>query len=198
MVPKTEFLNTYSLKLNDTDYKNIITFSLINNKIYQAYVYNLKNLRSLNISNQQIDIHKFQSEFFPGQDAKLEDVLEGLSKRIPGLIQNAITFLSQVPGFSELSNELICKLIKRNLEDYFLITHCQYFVNGQSYIFLDNGIQVTRQWLEKVRGKEKTDFKFNTAESLRKLDLTEREKALFIVLLFSNPGIKCSIIYFLI
>jgi hypothetical protein len=35
---------------------------------------------------------------FPGHDAKMEIVMQGLLERIQGLIKDSITFLKQTPG----------------------------------------------------------------------------------------------------
>ena len=196
VVPKTEFLNTYSLRLNDSDYKNIITFSLINNKIYQAYVNNKKDIRRDVIKSKEMIANNVT--VFPGHDADFDLVLKSLKERMPIAIRNSTLFLKQVPGFADLSDEYFTKLIKRGMVDYFIMIHCELFIDGESYMFFDNGIQLTRAWLSKIRGKEKSDVKYETVESLNRLNLTGREKALLCVYLYSIPGIKINNYIFLL
>ncbi len=186
MVPKTEFLNTYSLKLNDSDYKNIITFSLINNKIYQAFINNKKDIRPDIIKSR--DMIANNVKVFPGHDADFNLVLKSLYERMPIAIRNSTIFLKQVPGFGDLPEEYFSKIVKRGIVDYFIMIHCELFIDGESYMFFENGIQLTRAWLTKIRGKEKSDVKFDTIESLNRLKLSGREKALLCVYLYSIPG----------
>jgi hypothetical protein len=161
---------------------------LINNKIYQAFVNNKKDIRPDIIKSKDMIANNVQ--VFPGHDADFDTVLNLLKARMPISIRNSSLFLKQIPGFADLSEEYFSKLIKRGMVDYFIMIHCELFIDGESYMFFENGIQLSRAWLTKIRGKEKSDVKFDTVESLNRLKLSGREKAILVVYLYSIPGKK--------
>jgi hypothetical protein len=105
---------------------------------------------------------------------------------IPITIQSSSFFLSQVPGLSELPDDLIGKYIRHGTMDFYLISHSNLFRDGDYYFYFENGWRLTRSWMNKLRGKERTDAKFDAVESFNKLELTNREKAVFLVYVYST------------
>ncbi len=185
VVPRTEYLNTFNVKLKDFDYRNLITYSLINNKIYQAFLAILKDFepdykRSL----------EFQGNPIKKDGITLEYMLNFVAyEKLHRSVKLTIEFLKQIPGFAELPGEQFSKIVKRGVMDFHIVTAAPMIRDGESYIVFNNGIHLSRKWLNKMRGKEKTDIKIDAAESINKLGINEREKALLLVYLFSLPGI---------
>lgn len=186
VVPKTNFLNSFNLELKDADYKNLITFSLINNKIYQAYITHVKNLH---LEFHEGFIKEQLEKTYVPREASLDAILNEISSKYPSLIKIFTAFIQHAPGFGELPKEHFLNIIKRNNLDFYMIVYSHLFRDGESFIFLSNGFQVTREWLNKIRGKDKTDYQFETAESLNGLGLNEKEKAVLCVYIFSLHGI---------
>ncbi len=186
VVPKTNLINSFNLELKDADYRNLITYSLINNKIYQAFITNRRNLH-LDFHERFIQEQK-EKKYVP-KEASLDFILNEISTSYPLLIKVCTAFIQHVPGFSELPKKHFLDIIKRNNVDFYMLVYSHLFIDGDSYIFLSNGFQITREWLNKIRGKEKTDFQFETAQSINDLGLNEKEKAVLSVYIFSSPGI---------
>lgn len=61
-------------------------------------------------------------------------------------------------------------------------------IGGESYVTLPNGIVHTRQWREKIIGKEITDTIFEFCEKLNQLSITDCEKSLLIPLVITRFG----------
>jgi hypothetical protein len=185
VVPRTEYLNTFNVKLKDFDYRNLITYSLINNKIYQAF---LTILRDFEPDYKRST--EFQMNPIANQDFTLEYMLNCVANEIPRSIKLTVDFLKQVPGFGELPGEQFSQIVKRGIMDFHVITAAPMIRDGESYMILRNGVHLSRNWLNKMRGKEKTNLKIDAAESINHLGINDREKALLLVYLFSLPGIE--------
>ena len=55
-------------------------------------------------------------------------------------------------------------------------------------MYLKDDIVYTREWHNKIKGKEKTDALFEFAEFFNSLNFTVKEKALLIAYVFTLPG----------
>jgi len=109
-------------------------------------------------------------------------------KNIPHIMRIAASFLRVLPGLNELNICDLATIIKRGFIDFHVVTFSKLFINGESYLFLSDKYQFTRKWMIKIRGKEKTDIKFQAAEALNSLNLTIHEKALLIIFLLTTIG----------
>jgi hypothetical protein len=188
LIPKTDFLNAYvKFKINDFDYRNLITYSIVNNIVYQSFITHTNFVES-HIQKAN-DLVSKNIKIFPGHDACFDDMFKELSqKNIPHIMRIAASFLRVLPGLNELSISDLATIIKRGFIDFHVVTFCKLFINGESYLFLSDKYQFTRKWMIKIRGIEKTEIKFKTAEALNKLNLTVHEKALLIIFLLTTLG----------
>jgi hypothetical protein len=91
---------------------------------------------------------------------KLEDTPESVIQQItfeyPRLVQAASTFIQHAPGFRDLPNECFIKLVKRNIIHFYMVTFSHLYIEGESFVFLNNGIHLSRELMSKIRGTEKT------------------------------------------
>ncbi|CAF3593609.1 unnamed protein product, partial [Rotaria sp. Silwood2] len=58
------------------------------------------------------------------------------------------------------------------------IKHAPLIRNNESYIMLQNGLQYTRQWMNKIIGEEMVEIMFEFAKKFNELNLTQEEYAL--------------------
>ena len=188
LISKTDFLNSYvKFKINDFDYRHLITYSIVNNIVYQSFITHTSFLES-HIAKAN-DLVSKNVNIFPGHDASFEEMFKELSERnIPHVMRIAASFLRVLPGLNELSICDLATMIKRGFIDFHVVTFSKLFINGESYLFLSDKYQFTRDWMIKIRGKEKTEIKFKAAEALNKLNLTTHEKALLIIFLLTTIG----------
>ncbi len=189
MVPHTDFLNFNSLKLKnsfDNDFKHIITYSLINNKVYQAYMNCTIYLKPYHERSECLKNSNHAIEY---SNVTLERILACMANEVVKTILKSAEFLRKAPGFDNLSPVNFEKLIKRGTMDYHVITMSEFFVDGESCMVFENDVHCSRSWLNKLRGKQKTDLKFEAAESLNELKLTDREKSMVCVYMYSQPGL---------
>lgn len=180
MLPKTLLFSQYSFNTKESDFRSLITYSLLNNKIYQAYLYSIKpyleqfkrseKMKFDNPKNIEVDFKK---------------ILELCRELLKITINSANIFIKQLPGISDLPNDYIFKLIKRGTIDFYTIGHSSLFVDGEYYFYFENGVHFSRELTNKLRGKEKTDIKFDAAESLNKLNLSLKEKSILCAYLFT-------------
>ena len=188
LISKTDFLNSYvKFKINDFDYRHLITYSIVNNIVYQSFITHTSFLES-HIAKAN-DLVSKNVNIFPGHDASFEEMFKELSERnIPHVMRIAASFLRVLPGLNELSICDLATMIKRGFIDFHVVTFSKLFINGESYLFLSDKYQFTRDWMIKIRGKEKTEIKFQAAEALNRLNLTIHEKALLIIFLLTTIG----------
>jgi hypothetical protein len=188
LLPKTEYLSAFNVTIEDFDHKNLIIYSLINNKIYQAYLTILKDFEPY--YKRSIELEKYPIK----KKATQEDLINFVTNEVARNINLCIEFLKQVPGFSILTDQQFSQLIKKRVIDFHIITVSPMVRNGEFYVFMENGSMVSRRLISKARGKEKTDFKVETIENLNQMSLTDREKALLLVYIYTIPGIIFCII----
>jgi hypothetical protein len=72
-------------------------FSLINNKIYQAYLTYRSDIRVFYATKAE-ELWAKNETVLPGHDADLEVVKKGMAESIQISIKDSINFLSQIPG----------------------------------------------------------------------------------------------------
>jgi hypothetical protein len=188
LIPKTDFLNAYvKFKFNDFDYRHLITYSIVNNIVLQSFITHTSFLETQ--IQKANDLVSKNIKIFPGHDASFDEMFKELSeKNIPHVMRIAASFLRVLPGFNELSICDLASLIKRGFIDFHVVAFSKLFINGESYLFLSEKYLFTRQWMIKIRGKEKTEIKFKAAEALNRLNLTINEKALLIIFLLTTIG----------
>ena len=183
-MPKTDYLNGFNINIKDYDQNNLITYSLINNKVYQAYLTILKAFEPDYKRSKEFEKNQIQKKV--SQDEMINFVTNEVARNA----NLSRTFLKQMPGFVELSDDLFNRLIKRGIIDFHIITVLPMFRNGEFYILSESGIFVSRKMMTKMRGKEKIDFKVETIEYINKMRLTDREKALLLVYMYTIPGLS--------
>ncbi|UJR09645.1 hypothetical protein I4U23_013879 [Adineta vaga] len=115
---------------------------------------------------------------FPGDRSSLQDILTGLSDAIPSHVKNLITFARQMPAINEIDQDDFHKIMNNRLIDFWLIKHAPLIRQNESYIMLPNGLQYTRQWMDKIIGEDMVEAMFTFANKFNALNLTQEEYAL--------------------
>jgi hypothetical protein len=179
--------------LNQSDQK-LISFSLINNKIYQSYIDALKKMNPIIQTSLKFrETNKqYKSE---QQNINVNEMVGEMFKALKYCESSCEFFLKEIPGLNTLPIECLGKMIKLNIINFFLISYVNYYEDGELIFYLENGYHMTRKSLEKMRGKFICDLQFNALDSLNNLKITEREKAVLLAYLFSMSSKKK---YFLI
>lgn len=183
LMPKINILNQYF----SSGHQQLISFSLINNKIYQSYVDAIKKMdpviqTSLKFREARKDFRNEQ------QNIDLNEMLREILK-VMKQYESLIEFLlNEIPGFNTLPIEYQAKIIKNNIINIFLITYVNYYENGELIFYLENGYHVTKKSLAKLRGQYICDLQYNFLDCLHDLKITEREKSILLAYLFSIPG----------
>jgi hypothetical protein len=117
-------------------------------------------------------------EDFPGSSSSLQDIWAGLTDAIPFHVKNLIAFAREMPAINEIDAENFHKIMNNRLFDFWLIKHAPLIRNNESYMMLPNGLQYTRQWMNKIIGEEMVHTMFEFAHKFNSLHLTHEEHAL--------------------
>lgn len=192
ILPKTNYSSMFTTSLNQTEASYHIISSLINDKIYQLYnTHSEDTLVSYERAKKLVE--KGTSVFGENSpDTTLEKVRANLIQSIPGFVKSVILFAKEVPGLNELNETDFATIINNKLFDFFVIMNSILFINGESYLYLPNNVHYSRYWLNKIKGKATTDALFEFVTELNELGLTNKEKALLIVLVFTMPDLEIS------
>ena len=185
--PKTRILDEFCLRLNEPERKNIISYSLVNNKIYQSYLDMKKQLEpviELSIKCKQNHNPNDQDNF------NLNQMLQYLFKNVTILGSLCETLVTSIPGIADLPASYKAKIIKRNSIDLFFLSYVTLYQDGEFYLYFEKGYQMSREISNKIRGKKHTDILFEAFETVNSLNLTDREKSVFLAYIFSVPGKK--------
>ncbi|CAF3395440.1 unnamed protein product [Rotaria sp. Silwood1] len=115
---------------------------------------------------------------FPGNSSSLQDIWAGLTDAIPFHVKNLIAFAREMPAINEIDPDDFHKIMNNRLFDFWLIKHAPLIGNNESYMMLPNGLQYTRQWMNKIIGEEMVQTMFDFANKFNALRLTHEEHAL--------------------
>lgn len=185
IIPTTYFSDIFmNLQRCDSSYQ--IISSLLNDKIYQIYNEYLKPVNDAFERAQYLIANNITK--YLGHDATTKEVWDALVESIPDFVKMVISFAKEVPGLNEIEQEDFTVLVNNRLFDFYIIQNAALFINGESYQILSNRILYSRYWMNKIKGKEKTDLLFDFAEDFNRLNLTNKEKALLVALCFTFQG----------
>jgi hypothetical protein len=187
-LPNTYYSDLFmNIQPCDPCFQSII--SSVNDKIYQLY--NNSNTKVNEAYERAQFLISNKIEIFEGHDASTKEVWNSIIETLPSFVKMAIMFLKEVPGLTELEDGDFTCIINSRLFDFYIIQNAQLFINGESYQILftkTRNIQYTRDWMNKIKTKEKNDILFEFTEEFNKLNLTIKEKALLVILCFTFPG----------
>ena len=183
ILPKTNLLSTHYL----ADSRKIISFSLVINKIYQSFLDTKKMFEISKIATKITIPHQ--------KEEANNQLLPPLNETVNGLISITKKFeflcesiAKEIPGLTELPIDYQALIIKRNMIDLFIVLNVDYYENGEMCIYMENGQHITRELLERLRGKLKTNLLYDSIDFLYNLKITDREKAILIAFTFTFPG----------
>lgn len=180
---KSNFLDIYMQMTHENlepSYK--IICSLLNDKIYQIFNENMEKI-NLDLKNT---IHMLESEDQSQfNNASLDEIWSGLIGFVPCMVKLIIVFVKEMPGLNELSPKDFTTIINNRMFDSFILIHSCFFINGESYLRLNNNAHYSRYWMNKVKGKKKTDAVFDFVEQLNALQMTTRERSLLLPLIIT-------------
>ncbi|CAF0780696.1 unnamed protein product [Adineta ricciae] len=115
---------------------------------------------------------------YPGKSSSLQDIWAGLTDAIPFHVKNLITFAREMPAVNEIDADDFHKIMNNRLFDFWLIKHAPLICHNESYMMLPNGLQYTREWMNKIIGEEMVQTMFQFANNYNQLHLTHEEHAL--------------------
>lgn len=148
---------------------------------YNVYLRRSKRLQQL-ISRMNLMIEN-NVRAYPGDQATLVDYHQSIQLCCQVYIPAFINYIQELPGFKNIETESLRKLFSRRSFDWHVLKyHALYNDNGQCYFVAPNGLQTTRQWMDKFHGSELSDGIFHFCQLLRKLQLSENEFALVLPL----------------
>lgn len=187
LLPNTFLSNLFTTAFLPCEPAYLVIFSLLNDKIYQIFVENtmktykmyekvmleLQNPEHINMMIQRSN--KMNPNVFA----------QKFLATMPDALQQAIKFVKELPGLNELNSTDFALIVNKKLFDYFIIINSILFVNGESYLYLDEDTLYTRFWMNSIRPKPVVDLLFEFIELFNSLNLTKKEKGLLIALVFT-------------
>nr|KAG5699471.1 hypothetical protein BaRGS_016317 [Batillaria attramentaria] len=111
--------------------------------------------------------------------------LQWYSSQVMGGIHG---FCKSVPGFMDLDPADQEVLLKRAYYDIWMLTASQFFLDGESYLFLHDGTFYTRCLMEQVIGKENTRTLHVFTQQFNALRLSQVEVAILCCIQLTAPG----------
>lgn len=188
----SKFLHMYMCKTHYDPYFQVIC-SVLNDKIYQLYNEHVSKPNIIYNKLQKVLKQKaadgenyVQDPDFPLHNGSLELIWNGLIESLPEYVQSTFYFCKEMPGINELTQKDFSAILNNKLFEMFIIIHSKYFIDGESYLRLSNDTHYSRYWMNKVKGKKKTDATFELAEMLNEVQMTEKERALLLPLMMTT------------
>lgn len=190
ILPRTNYSSMFTTSFNQNDLSYHIISSLINDKIYQLYnTHSEPTLMVYEKAQRMIAQGNIGILGKNSPELTLDQVWSSLVQSIPEFVKSVILFFKEVPGLNEINESDFANILNNKLFDFFVIMNSILFIKGESYLHLPNNIHYTRYWMQKIKGKYTTDVLFEFVQDLNDLNMTNKEKALFIVLVFTMPDL---------
>lgn len=187
----TTFLDIFMSRTKfDPTYQ--IICSLLNDKIFQLYNQYLEKANAIyDITiNETKKMKKYGENYIKNVDFEFnngssETIWNGLIESLPEYVQLTFHFCKEMPGINELPHDCFSAVLNDKIFEIFFITNSKFFIGEESYLRLNNNVHYSRYWMNKVKGKKKTDASFELAEVLNGFHMTEKEKALLLPLMMT-------------
>nr|ASL70614.1 nuclear receptor [Brachionus koreanus] len=190
ILPRTNYSSMFTTSFNQNDLSYHIISSLINDKIYQLYnTHSEPTMMVYEKAQRMIAQGNIGALGNNSADLTLDQVWSSLVQSIPEFVKSVILFFKEVPGLNEINEGDFANILNSKLFDFFVVMNSILFIKGESYLHLPNNIHYTRYWMQKIKGKYTTDVLFEFVQELNDLNMTNKEKALFIVLVFTMPDL---------
>ncbi|RNA00497.1 nuclear receptor subfamily 1 group D member 2, partial [Brachionus plicatilis] len=191
ILPRTNYSSMFTNSFNQNDLSYHIISSLINDKIYQLYnTHSEPTMMVYEKAQRMIAQGSLGALGNNSAELTLDQVWSSLVQSIPEFVKSVILFFKEVPGLNEINESDFANILNNKLFDFFVIMNSILFIKGESYLHLPNNIHYTRYWMQKIKGKYTTDFLFDFVQEMNDLSMTNKEKALFIVLVFTMPDLE--------
>lgn len=181
----------YSLAdgLNETTYK--MMSSILNDKIYQhmseQLALNKLNYERAKSRSNEREEEEVDEDEDDEAEPSAEKVWSSLIETLPSVVERMVSFARELQGLSDLAPADFSAIVNSRLFDYFVVVNADLLVDDESYITLKDGVQYKREFMEKISGKPKVDAIFDFANAFNRLDLTVKEKALFLAIVLTIP-----------
>lgn len=166
------------LKLNEEEMKLIAFIRFASNEIF------LRHSRRVNQLESRMDKMVFEGIDDSLDDTStVEDFLGTVPKIVEVIMRCAVFYVQELPGMNYMNGTNLHQMILRRAYDWFLL---KYYLllnrNGQCYFLDVHGFRYTRRWLNFFYGIEMANAMFDFAQSMRDLQLNQREQSLIVPL----------------
>lgn len=115
-------------------------------------------------------------------------VLQEFLNMISNFTKWLVKYIKKLPAFDQVSSEDIVKILNKRLFVVLGLVSAKLFINEELYLMLNNQIQFSRYWCQKVYGKVLSDKIFYYHSKLNDLELNETEIAVLIPYVLSFDG----------
>jgi hypothetical protein len=182
LMPNTNF------KLNYLPNENFhLIFGLLRDSTYQLYVtysqkYQPHILRAENLIEKQFLI-------FNPISSSLKEVWDFLIRDIKNDMPNLLAYVKSLPGFSNLSNKDLNKILTLNLFSIYVFSWGKCFIRGECFYLLMNKFQFTKYWMNLCLGTDATQLIFDLALKFEILKISTNELALLVPLVLIETGL---------
>jgi hypothetical protein len=194
LIPYTFYSNLFTTTIAPCDRSNQPIFSLLNDKIYQIYNENTEAIYVLHEKvRREMELNngsKLRAFISANNKRSTSDIITALLRILPNALQLAVGFGKHLPGLNELNAADFSLIIEKKIFDYFMISNSILFIDGESYMYITEDVVYTRYWQNMLRTKEVVDPLFEFMAVFNPLNLTKKEKALLIALIFTMPAGK--------
>ena len=136
----------------------------------------------------EIDAGFMESIVAKSNEQQVEYVLKRLVDALPASLHQSIRFGRDVPGLDKLGSADFATIVNTKIFDYYMIVHSSLFINEESYLYIDNQLIYTRHRMNTIRPKDVVDKLFECTRVFNELNMTKKEKAILIVLIFTMSG----------
>ena len=189
-----DMLISFSKCINSID-SNRILLNLMRDKSYQLYIVLENTFYKPDLERGKVLVSQQHAmSTFTGHDATISEVWSGVFKNIADTLSFIFKFVSELPGFSNLSPRDLGLLIKQHFFEIHGYIIYKLWINDEFFLLLPNGIQFTKNWIRKTMGEAALNMMLEQVRRLCLLSVNDYEIALIIPYCLSRktdiPGLE--------
>jgi hypothetical protein len=124
---------------------------------------------------------------FDSSDISIQTILSGLIETVKNEISCMTLLLRNLPVFSDFDSSDFSCIIKNKFFNYAIVKYHGLKINNENYFMLKNGLQYTRENMNKVSGVEMVNMKFKAYAIFNELKLNQNELSALMIFLISYP-----------